>query len=281
MEERPFGHTGVRVPVIGQGTWALESQSHRSAVAALRRGLELGMRHVDTAEMYGSGTVEKLVGEVLAGRRDEVYLVSKVLPRNASTAGVLTACQRSLRRLLTDHLDCYLLHWPGNHPLEATIAGFEQLREAGAIRAWGVSNFGVEELRAAAAIAGAERIACNQVLYHLEERAIEHDVLPWCEAHGVALVGYSPFGSGAFPSRSSRGGRVLAEIASAHAATPRQVALRFLLRRPSLFAIPKAGQVEHVEDNAAAGGLELSDAELARIDAAFPRGRRQRGVPTL
>ncbi len=281
VEHRPFGPTAVAVPVIGEGTWALESQERRSAVAALRRGLDLGLRHIDTAEMYGEGAVEEIVGAAIAGRRDEVYLVSKVLPRHGTTAGTVAACERSLRRLGTDHLDCYLLHWPGSHPLRATVTAFERLVADGKIRAWGVSNFGVEELEEAVAIAGAERIACNQVLYHLEERAIEHDVLPWCEARGIAVVAYSPFGSGGFPAASSRGGRVLAEIAAAHGASPRQVALRFLVRRPSLFAIPKAGRVSHVEDNAAAGALALSGAELDRIDAAFPRGRRRRGLPTL
>ncbi len=281
MTTRLFGPTGVSVAAIGQGTWELDTASRRTAAAALRRGLDLGLTHVDTAEMYGDGVVEEVVGEAIAGRRAEVYLVSKVLPRNATTAGVVAACERSLRRLGVEQLDCYLLHWPSTHPLEATIAGFERLARDGKIRAWGVSNFGLEELEATARIAGTGRIACNQVLYHLEERAIEHDVLPWCEAHGVALVGYSPFGSGHFPAPASRGGRVLAEVAAAHDASPRQVALAFLVRRPSLFAIPKAARVAHVEDNAAAAALALTAAELARIDAAFPRGRRRRGVPSL
>jgi diketogulonate reductase-like aldo/keto reductase len=281
MDLRPFGRSGARVPVIGQGTWELEATARRTAVAALRRGIELGLTHLDTAEMYGDGRVEEIVAEAIAGRRDRVQLVSKVLPRNASRRGVVAACARSLRRLRTDHLDCYLLHWPGAHPIADTVAGFEELQRSGMIRAWGVSNFDVTQLEEAAAIAGAERLACNQVLYHLEERAIEHDVLPWCEARGVAVVGYSPFGSGHFPAASSRGGRILAEIAAAHGASPRQVALRFLVRRPALFAIPKAARLAHVEDNAGAATLALSDAELARIDAAFPRGRRRRGVPML
>ena len=281
MERRTFGRTDVAVPVIGQGTWMLERTDWRSALAALRRGLDLGLLHVDTAELYGSGSVEELVGEVIAGRRDEIYLVSKVLPKNASTAGTIAACERSLRRLRTDRLDCYLLHWPGSHPIADTIAGFERLRRDGKIRAWGVSNFGVEELEEAAAVVGATSIACNQVLYHLEERSIEHEVMPWCEAHAVAVVGYSPFGSGRFPSRSSRAGRVLGDIAAAHGASPHQVALQFLVRRPSLFAIPKAGRVAHVEDNAAATTLALTDDDLARLDAAFPRPRRRRGVATL
>jgi len=281
MERRTFGRTDVAVPVIGQGTWMLERTDRRSALAALRRGLDLGLLHVDTAELYGSGRVEELVGEVVTARRDEVYLVSKVLPKNASTAGTIAACERSLRRLRTDRLDCYLLHWPGSHPIADTIAGFEHLRRDGKIRAWGVSNFDVDELEEATAVAGATSIACNQVLYHLEERSIEHEVMPWCEAHAVAVVGYSPFGSGRFPSTSSRAGRVLGDIAAAHGASPHQVALQFLVRRPSLFAIPKAGRVAHVEDNAAATTLALTDDDLARLDAAFPRPRRRRGVATL
>jgi len=281
MERRPFGPTGADVPVIGQGTWQMEADDRRTAIAALRRGLDLGLTHVDTAEMYGAGGVEELVGAAIAGRRDDVYLVSKVLPRNASRAGTIAACEASLRRLKTDRLDCYLLHWPGAHPLADTIAAFEQLVADGKIRCWGVSNFDVAELAAALRIAGAGRIACNQVLYHLEERAIEHEVLPWCERHGVALVGYSPFGSGRFPAAASAGGRVLRAIAKARGATPRQVALAFLVRRPSLFTIPKAARLEHVIDNAGAGALALSEHELARIDAAFPRRRRRRGVPTL
>ena len=281
MRREPFGPTGVAVPVVGQGTWNMERDGGTAALAALRAGLDAGMTHIDTAEMYGSGRVEELVGEAIAGRRDQVFLVSKVLPQNASRAGVPRACEASLRRLGTDRLDCYLLHWPGRHPLADTIAAFERLRREGKIRAWGVSNFGVEELERAAALAGAERIACNQVLYHLEERAIEHAVLPWCERHGMAVVAYSPFGSGRFPGARSPGGRLLAEIAQARGATPRQVALAFLVRRAGVSTIPKAARVEHALENAAAGELVLSAEEEARLDRAFPRGRPGRGVPVL
>jgi diketogulonate reductase-like aldo/keto reductase len=279
MEARRFDTTGRRVPVIGQGTWQLDATDRASAVAALRRGLDLGMTHVDTAEMYGGA--ESLVGEAIAGRRGEVFLVSKVLPENASRRGTVAACERSLAKLRTDHLDCYLLHWAGPHPLEDTIAAFEQLRRDGKIRAWGLSNFDAEELEQVRAIAGEGHPACNQVLYHLQERGIEHEVLPWCARHGAALVGYSPFGSGRFPGPRTAGGRVLQRIAAAHGATPRQVALRFLVREPPLFTIPKASSVEHIEENAGAGTLELSPGELAEIDAAFPRGRRPRELPTL
>jgi diketogulonate reductase-like aldo/keto reductase len=278
MDRHSFGPTAVAVPVIGQGTWRMGAGDRRAEVAALRRGLDLGMTHVDTAEMYGDAEV--VVAEAIEGRRDEVFLVSKVLPSNASRRGTVTACERSLARLRTDRLDCYLLHWAGEHPLEDTIAAFEALQQAGKIRAWGVSNFDVDELDAAWRIAGAS-LTCNQVLYHLQERAIEHAVLPWCEEHGVAVVGYSPFGSGRFPAPDSAGGRVLREIADAHAATPRQVALRFLVRHPSLLAIPKAADAGHAAENAGAGSLPLSDAEFDAIDAAFPRGRRPRGLPIL
>jgi diketogulonate reductase-like aldo/keto reductase len=240
MELRLFGSTKRFVARIGQGTWFIEDADRDIAIAALRRGLDLGMTHIDTAELYGGGAAEELVGEAIAGRRNEVFLVSKVLPENASQSGTRLACERSLARLDTDRLDCYLLHWRGRHPLEETIAGFEDLQRAGKILSWGVSD--VPDLRDALAIAGQGegRLACNQVLYHLQERAIEHAVLPWCERHGVAVTAYSPFGHGNFPGSGTEGGRVLAKIAAAYEATPRQVALAFLTRRPSLFAIPKA-----------------------------------------
>jgi diketogulonate reductase-like aldo/keto reductase len=280
MARRSFGAGGIEVPAVGQGTWYIEQADRRAAVAALRRGLDLGLTHVDTAEMYGSGRAEEVVAEAVAGRRDEVFLVSKVLPSNASRKGTVAACEQSLKRLKTDRLDCYLLHWRGGHPLAETFAAFEQLREAGRIRSWGVSNFDVDDLDEALGLAGPGRIACNQVLYHLGERAIEHGVLPWCEAHGVALVGYSPFGSGSFPSPGSPGGRALAEIAKAHGATPRGVALAYLTRRPSLFTIPKAATTQHVEENAGAVGLTLAPPEIDKLEAAFPLGRR-RGLPML
>ncbi|MFZ5478509.1 MAG: aldo/keto reductase [Myxococcota bacterium] len=267
---------GVAVPVIGQGTWNMERDDRREAIAALRRGLDLGLTHVDTAELYGNGRVEEIVGEALAGRRDDVFLVSKVLPQNASRAGTVAACERSLRRLRTDRLDLYLLHWEGEHPLEDTVAAFEQLVRDGKIRAWGVSNF--DEGWLARTPGG---VACDQVLYHLGERAIEHAVLPACRRAGVAVVGYSPFGSGDFPSPGSAGGRVLADVAAARGATPRQVALAFLVREPGTFTIPKASKPAHVEENAGALDLVLSPEEVARIDAAFPRGPRTAGVPVL
>ena len=278
MQERPFGSLDATVSVIGQGTWQLDGRNDAGAIAALQRGLDLGMTHIDTAEMYGEA--EPLVARAVEGRRDEVFLVSKVLPSNASRAGTIKACERSLARLKTDRLDCYLLHWRGRYPLEETFAAFEELKQAGKIRSWGVSNFDADDLEEALMIAGQGKIACNQVLYHLEERAIEHAVIPWCEEHEVAVVAYSPFGNGHFPGPSSTGGRVLKAIADAHGATSRQVALAFLSRRDSVFAIPKASSAAHAEDNAGAGGLTLTGAEIARIDEAFPLGR-PRGLPMI
>lgn len=279
MEIRPFGPLPTDVAVIGQGTWYIDEGHRPDAVDALRHGIDRGMTHIDTAEMYGDAEI--VVGEALAGRRDEVFLVSKVLPSNASAAGVVAACERTLARLRTDRLDCYLLHWRGPHPLAETFAGFERLREQGKIRSWGVSNFDVSDLDEAWRAGAEGHLACNQVLYHLEERAIEHAVLPWCEQHDVAVVAYSPFGHGDFPGPRTPGGRVLEQIAANHGATARQVALRFLVRRPTVFAIPKASRAAHADDNAGAGSLRLSEAELDRIDAAFPRGPRPRRLPML
>jgi diketogulonate reductase-like aldo/keto reductase len=276
MRGRQFGPTGASVPVIGIGTWNMEGDDRKGAIAAIRRAVEIGMVHVDTAELYGSGKVESLVGEAIKGVRDKIFLVSKVLPRNASYAGTLRACEDSLTRLGTDHLDCYLLHWRETLPLADTFRAFETLREDGKIRAWGVSNFDDDDLREALALAGPGKIACNQVLYHLEERTIEHRVVPWCEKHGVAVVAYSPFGSrGGFPAS-----RELAEIARRLGATPRQVALAFLARRPSVFTIPKSSHTQHVDEIAGADGVVLDDDALAAIDAAFPLAP-WRGLPTL
>ena len=280
MQQRKFGPTGRMVPVIGQGTWNMEGDDRAGALDALRRGIELGMTHIDTAELYGSGRVEALIAPVVSEHRARLFLVSKVMPSNASRAGTIAACERTLKHLGTDRLDCYLLHWPGSHPLEGTIAAFEKLVADGKILSWGLSNFDARELDAALAISGPGKIACNQVLYHLGERAIEHAVLPWCAAHGVAVVAYSPFGSGNFPAANSAGGKILQGIAAAHRATPRQVALAYLTRNPIVFAIPKASRSTHAEDNAGAGALTLTDAEIAAIDGGFPRGAR-RGLPMI
>jgi diketogulonate reductase-like aldo/keto reductase len=278
---REFGPAGRRVAAVGQGSWRAEEADAATVIASLRSGIDLGLTHIDTAEMYGSGTAETLIGRALEGRRDAVFLVSKVLPTNASKRGTIAACERSLARLKTDRLDCYLLHWRGSHPLAETVAAFDALVTSGKILSWGVSNFDVDDLDELASIAGAGHPACNQVLYHLKERAIEHAVLPWCEKHGTAVVAYTPFGQtpGIFASRGAQG-EVLDEIAAAHHATPRQVALAFLLRHPHCFVIPKAAGLAHVEENAAAAALTLTDADLNRIDTAFPRGK-PRGLPMI
>ncbi len=279
MERRKFGASGFEVPAIGQGSWQIEQASAGEAIAALQLGLDLGLRHIDTAEMYGAGASERLVGEAIRGRRDEVFLVSKVLPSNATASGTVRACERSLRNLGTDRLDCYLLHWRGSYPLAETLSAFAQLQRAGKIRCWGVSNFDVADLEEAHAIAGAP--ACNQVLYHPWQRAIEHAVIPWCASHGTAVVAYTPFGTTvAHYDPKTRRGQVLQAIAATHGATARQVALRFLLRHPQLFVIPKAARAAHVRDNAAAMGFELDAAEIRTLEAAFPLGSRPRELPT-
>ncbi len=279
MRHKEFGRSGPQVSAIGQGTWYIDRANRKSAVAALRRGIDLGMTHIDTAEMYGDA--ELVIAEAITGRRDDIFLVSKVLPSNASRRGTIAACERSLARLKTDRLDCYLLHWRGSYPFAETVAAFEQLVAAGKIRSWGVSNFDADDLDEMLKVAGEGRIACNQVLYHLQERAIEHAVIPWCAKHGVAVVAYSPFGHNDFPDPRSKPGELLQAIAKRYAASPRQIALGFLTREPQLFAIPKASTPEHAADNAAAGRLKLSDDEVASLDKAFPRGPKPRSLPML
>jgi diketogulonate reductase-like aldo/keto reductase len=229
--------------------------------------------------MYGDA--ELVVADAMDGRRDEVFLVSKVLPSNASRRGTVQACERSLKRLKTDRLDCYLLHWRGQYPLVETAAAFEELVAAGKIRSWGVSNFDASDLAEMVDAAGEGRIACNQVLYHLNERAIEHSVIPWCEAHGVAVVAYSPFGHDDFPGAQSAGGKVLQQIAARHGATPRQVALAFLTRWPSVFAVPKASASGHAAENAGAGDVTLTENDIGALDEAFPLGREPRSLPMI
>lgn len=282
LNTRAFGASGRQVAAVGQGSWRIEAGEAAAATAALQRGLDLGLTHIDTAEMYGSGESERLIAAAVGGRRDQVYLVSKVLPSNASKRGTIKACDRSLANLNTDRLDCYLLHWRGSYPLEETIDAFQTLKRDGKILAWGVSNFDVADLEELSAISGAGLPACNQVLYHLKERAIEHAVLPWCREHGVALVAYTPFGtSPAIYTGETAQGRALQQVAAAHGATPRQVALAFLLRNPEVFVIPKASTMAHVTDNAGATALTLSDAELALLDSAFPRGKPRRDLPMI
>jgi diketogulonate reductase-like aldo/keto reductase len=282
MIARAFGPTGRDVPVVGQGTWNVPTRGARAddAKRALRRGIELGMVHVDTAEMYGDGASERLVGEAIAGLpREQLFLVSKVLPSNATYDGTIHACEASLKRMRVDYLDCYLLHWRGSVPLGATMRALERLVRDGKIRALGVSNFEVADLEEARAALETERIACNQVLYHLTERTVEAHELPYCREHDIALVAYTPFGRGDWADRP--GARVVREIARKRGATPHQVILAFLTRDPIGFAIPKASTVEHVEENAGGGDLRLDAAEIAAIDEAFPAGRRRGGLPTL
>jgi diketogulonate reductase-like aldo/keto reductase len=279
MEQRPFGITGRPVAVVGQGTWYIDEAAPAQAVDALRGGIELGMTHIDTAEMYGDA--ELRVAKAIQGRREEIFLVDKVLPQHASRSGTLSACRRSLERLGTNRLDCYLLHWRGAVPLAETFGAFEELRAQGAIDSWGVSNFDERDLEEAWREGARGLLACNQVLYHLKQRAIEHAVIPWCLEHEVAVVAYSPYGHADFPARNTPGGRVLAEIAAAHGATARQVALRFLLRWPNVFVIPKASRSAHAAENAGATNVQLSAEEIERIDRAFPRGPQPRELPML
>ncbi len=264
MITRPFGWTGVNVAVIGQGTWGMGEArgAEKEEVAALRLGIELGMTHIDTAEMYGNGATERVVGRAIADQREKVFVTTKVWPDNASYAGTLRACERSLKRLGAEYIDLYLLHWPSQHPIGETMRAMEELVRRGLVRFFGVSNFNVAQLRAAQAALTQERLACNQVLYHLRDRKVEQDLLPYCESQGIAVVGYTPLARGGF----HRGG--VAEIAQKYDRTPRQVALNFLTRRPSLFTIPKASQPAHVRENAAALDFNLTPKDLKAIDAA-------------
>lgn len=272
MLARKFGKTGIDVPVIGQGTWMFEGRRGTEGEAAevLKTGLDLGMTHIDTAEMYGDGRVEEIVGAAIEGRRDEVFLVSKVLPSNASYQGTLAACKRSLRRLNTKWLDLYLLHWPSSYPIGETMRAMEKLVDDGMIRHIGVSNFDLDELREAENVMSKHKISCNQVLYYLGNRGIERQLLPYCDKQGIALVGYSPFGHVGFPHSNSKHGKVLSEIAARYDRTPRQVALNFLTRLPNTFSIPKARQIAHVRENSSSVGWELSAKDVSMIEQAFP-----------
>src|SRR5262249_35556591 len=267
---RRFGWMKDEVPVVGQGTWHM-ARNRRQEAEALTIGLGLGLGHVDTAELYGDGAVEELVGEVLkAHEREDVFLVSKVLPEHATRKGTVAACDASLRRLGTDYLDVYLLHWPGDIPVGETMGALEDLVVAGKIRALGLSNVDIPELQEAERALTRERIACNQVHYCLTERGIERKLLGYCQARDIAVVGYSPFSSGNFPAPESPGGRVLAEVARRRRATVRQVALAFLVRLAGTFTIPKASRPEHVRENAGALDLTLTEEEVGALEQAFP-----------
>jgi diketogulonate reductase-like aldo/keto reductase len=254
------------VPALGQGTWQMgEDPSRREAdIAALQQGIELGMRLIDTAEIYGDGSTETLVGAAIAGRRDEVFLVSKAHPRHAGRISLPEACEASLRRLCTDRIDLYLLHWPGGIPLAETVEAFEALRKSGKIRHWGVSNFDTGDM-AALLTEGGGTCATNQILYNLERRGPEYDLLPWLAEHAMPFMAYSPIAQGRLPR-----GRALPDIARRHDATPFQVALAWVLRRSEAIVIPKAGSIEHVRENHAALDIALTDEDLAALDRDFP-----------
>jgi diketogulonate reductase-like aldo/keto reductase len=267
--------SGETVPALGQGTWHMGERkaAARAEADALRLGIDLGMTLLDTAEMYGNGGAEEVVADAAQGQRDKLFIVSKVYPHNASRTGVPAACERSLRRLRTDRIDLYLLHWRGSHPLAETVAAFEKLRQAGKIRHWGVSNLDTNDMRELAGAPGGGLCAANQVLYHPGSRGIEFDLLPWCADHKVAVMAYSPLGQAA---RSVLGSKALQAVAARHRATPGQVAIAWGMRHPHVISIPKAVDPKHVAENAKAGELRLTAADLAEIDAAHrPPARKQ------
>lgn len=274
MKCKAFGPTGTDVPAIGQGTWNVPESGApaREALRAIRCGIELGMTHLDTAEMYGAGRAEELVRDAIAEYpRESLFITTKVLPSNADYRGTIAAADRSLRRLGLDYVDLYLLHWPGDHPLETTMSALEHLVHEGKVRFVGVSNFDTDEMIEAASYLRTVPLACNQVLYHLNERGVEHRLVPEACARSIAIVAYTPFGRAQFPRAQTVGGRALEKVARKHGATQRQIILAFLTREPHVFTVPKAARVAHVRENAAAGDLTLEAADVAEIDAAFPR----------
>ena len=259
--------SGEAVPVLGQGTWYMGDHASRRAdeIATLRLGLDFGMTLVDTAEMYGDGASERLVGEAIAGRRDEVFLVSKVLPSNATRHGTIAACERSLKRLGTDRIDLYLLHWRGRTPFAETIAAFEALQDAGKIRHWGVSNMDIDDMREIARAPGGDAMAVNQVLYNLTRRGIEYDLLPQAQARGLPLMAYSPIEQGRLTESPE-----VQDIADRHGVSPAQIALAWVLRQQGVIAIPKASTPAHVQQNRAALEVQLTAQDLTELDDAFP-----------
>ena len=258
--------SGVRVPALGQGTWNMgdRAASRAEELAALRMGIDAGLTLIDTAEMYGNGRSEELVAEAIAGRREEVFIVSKVLPTNASRRGTVTACEQSLKRLRTDRIDLYLLHWPGEFALAETVAAFEELQRAGKIRHWGVSNFDVDDMDELLAAPGGASVATNQVLYNLTRRGIEYDLLPWCAKRAIPVMAYSPL-----EQRRVLGDATLGRIAARHSATPAQIALAWVLRQDRVIAIPKAASAAHVRQNHASLEVRLEADDIAALDAAF------------
>jgi diketogulonate reductase-like aldo/keto reductase len=270
--------SGQTVPALGQGTWYMgENAGERHhEVEALRHGIDLGMTLIDTAEMYADGEAEDVVGEAIAGRRDDVFLVSKVLPYNASRRGTIEACERSLERLGTDHIDLYLLHWRGRHPLAETVAAFEALQQAGKIVAWGVSNFDTSDLKELSGVAGGQAVATNQILYNLTRRGPEFDLMPWCDQQHIPLMAYSPIEQGRL-----LGNRVLAEIATECGVTPAAIALAWTMRNGNVIAIPKSSNLHHVRDNRKAADLRLSGEQLARLDQVFAPPSRKVALEML
>src|SRR5262245_40392578 len=258
---------GESIPVLGQGTWRMgeRRRSRKEEIGALQLGLDLGLSVIDTAELYGAGATEELVGEAIARRREDVFLVDKVLPNNASRRGTVRACEKSLRRLQTDYIDLYLLHWPGDFPLEETVSGFQELIDADKIRYWGVSNLDMAELEELMQIPGGDAVQTNQVLYNLTRRGIEYDMLPWCQSRGLPIMAYSPIQEGRLHDDAR-----LRSIAARHDATTAQVALAWVLRNSGVMAIPKAGTAEHVRENRAALELQLTPDDLIELDGVFP-----------
>jgi diketogulonate reductase-like aldo/keto reductase len=268
MLTRPFGWTGTAVPVIGQGTWRMGEtrRSLKDEITALQLGIDLGLTHIDTAEMYADGRAEEIVGQAVAGRRSEVFITTKVMPSNASYTATLRACERSLRRLDTDYVDLYLVQWwSEEHPVAETVRALEDLVARGLTRYVGVSNFDVAQMRAAQEALTRERLACAQVIYHLRDRSAETHIVPYCEAHGIAVVGYSPF------ERAGNARGAVAQIARNRGQTARQVALNFLTRRAPLFAIPRASRPEQIRENAAALDFTLTIEEIDQIDGSFSK----------
>lgn len=270
--------SGEAVQVLGQGTWKMGEDSRRRTgeVNALKLGLDLGMTLIDTAEMYASGGAEEVVAEAIAGRRDELFLVSKVLPSNASRSGVARACENSLKRLRTDRIDLYLLHWPGSVPLSETVEAFEALKKAGKIRHWGVSNFDTDEMEELTGLRSGGNVQTNQVLYNLSRRGPEFDLEPWSRQRGIPLMAYSPVEQGAL-ARNAR----LEAIAARHNATAAQIALAWVVAQPGVIAIPKASSQEHVRQNVAALDIKLTAEDLAELDRAFPPPTRKRGLEMI
>lgn len=282
MHDKAFARTGIQLPVVGQGTWNMPERGavRKRAVDAIRLGVSLGMRHIDTAEMYGAGAAEELVGDAIEGLpREELFIASKVLPSNATFDGTLQAAERSIARMRCAYLDLYMLHWPGDFPLRDTMRALETLVARGLARFIGVSNFDTAAMREAASYLREVALSSNQVLYHLGERGVEHELIEAAAHDGIAIVAYTPFGRGSY-TRNAKGRGTLERIAAKHHATVRQVVLAFLTRRPNVFALAKASSAEHVEENAAAGDVRLDPEDVAAIDAAYPRGE-SRELATL